>query len=157
MLTKTKMHKGLVTFVSGRYEKMTDAGEAAAVLRRQGARQRLSELKQMIKTSGTPGILSRIKSFLGVEVESPALLPSSVLKALGGKTPCSIPEVIEAYDSLLTLNSSTGTLKSRSLPVICIDEANVLMEWDEHDDLDALLQVFAKVRVLWSVVVGMSM
>ena len=146
VLTEKKEHKGLVAFVCGRYGVMTRAGEMAAVLRRQAARQ-LSELKQMIGASGKPGILSRIKSFSGVRDESLAPLPSSVLKTLRGRTPCSIDDVIKAYDSLLRLNSSTSLLRSRSLPVICIDEANVLMEWDEHDDLDTLLRFFVRVRV----------
>ena len=147
VLTEKKQQKGLVTFVDGRYGVMTRAGEMAAVLRRQGARQ-LSELKCKIKTSSKPGIHNMIKSILGVKVESPALLPSSVLKTLEGKTPCSIADVIEAYDSLLTLSSSMRTLETSPLPVICIDEANVLTEWREHGDLDALLHFLAKVRVL---------
>lgn len=157
VLTRKKEHKGLVTFVDGRYGLMTDASETA-VLRRQGARQ-LAELKHMIKTSGKaaeaavkPGVLNMIKSLLGVKVDPLALLPSSVLKTLGGYSPCSIHDVITAYNSVFRLSSSTRISESSPLPVICIDEANVLMGWHKHGaamqgDLDALLRFFVKVRV----------
>ena len=128
VLTEKKMHKGLVTFVDGRYGVMTRAGEMAAVLRRQGARQ-LSELKRKVKTSGKPGIHKMLKSCFGVKVESLALLPSSVLRTLKGNTPCSITEVIKAYDSLLTLSSSTSMQYQTPAPCLSSVLMRLMSSW----------------------------
>ena len=67
VLVEKEKQKGLVTFVNGRSQKLTDAGFMAALLKEQGAKQ-LSELKQICKTTGrvavaaaAPDILDRIK------------------------------------------------------------------------------------------------
>ena len=156
VLVERKKHKGLVTFVNGRSQKLTDAGIMAALLKEQGARQ-LCELKQTLKTTGrmadaaaAPGILDRIKFVFGVDAE-PLAMPRSVQKTFQEDAPCSLHDVIKAYGSLLRLSSSTTILGTSSLPVVCIDEANVLMGWYKggaamEDDLDALLRFFVKVR-----------
>ena len=156
-----KKDKSLVTFIDGRKQKFTDAGIMAAALREQGATQLSAvrhNLRHIIKTMGTvakaaatSAILSMIESHLNMK--SLALLPSSVLKMLKRNTPCSINDVIKAYYSLLRLSSSTSISNTRPLPVICIDEANVLMGWHKggaamEDDLYALLRFLVKVRVL---------
>ena len=63
----------------------------------------------------------------------------------------SLNDVIKAYDSLLKLKS-TRILNTSPLPVICIDEANVLMSWYKgsaamEEDLDALLRFLVKVTL----------
>eukprot|EP00891_Asterochloris_glomerata_P007247 jgi/Astpho2/7247/Aster-01555 len=94
----------------------------AQVLEDQGAKQ-LSELKQIIKTTGKV---------------ADAASTSGSCKVC---KPC-LNDVIKAYNDLLKLNTETSS--NRPLPVISIDEANVLMKWYKggaamEADLDALL------------------
>ena len=133
----------------------------AAVPKEQGGRQ-ICELKKLVKTRTTgkvaavlysSGLLGRIASVLvpGVKAEPLAQLPRSLKAFFKGDTPSSLNDVTQAYGDLLRL-SSTGPLSTRPLPVICIDEAHVLMEWDMGSaaleaDLNALLRVLVEVRV----------
>eukprot|EP00891_Asterochloris_glomerata_P004997 jgi/Astpho2/4997/Aster-05935 len=157
VLVGKKKHKALLAFVDGRDQKLTNGGIMAEALKEQG-RQQLPEvrrmLEQFIQTTGKVAeavakteILRMIKS--NFDIKSLALLPGSVLKTFEEPTPSSLNDVIKAYDSLLRL-SSTRVSTSSPLPVICIDEANVLMGWYKggaamEDDLDALLRFLVKV------------
>ena len=159
VLVGKKKHKALLAFVDGRDQKLTNGGIMAEALKEQG-RQQLPEvrrmLEQFIQTTGKVAeavakteIPRMIKS--NFDIKSLALLPGSVLKTFEEPTPSSLNDVIKAYDSLLRL-SSTRVSTSSPLPVICIDEANVLMGWYKggaamEDDLDALLRFLVKVRV----------
>ena len=114
-------------------------------------------LEQFIQATGKVAeavanakVLSMIKS--DFDIKSLALLPSSVLKPFEDPTPSSLNDVIKAYDSLLKVKS-TRILNTSPLPVICIDEANVLMAWYKggaamEEDLDALLRFLVKVSLL---------
>ena len=80
-------------------------------------------LEHTIKTMGkvgkadaTSASLSMIESHF--DMKSLALLPSSVLKTLEGATPCSINDVIRAYDSLLGLSSITSKANTSPLLVL---------------------------------------
>ena len=155
VLVEKKKRKGLVAFVDGRSQKLTDGGIMAQVLKDQGAKQ-LSELKQIIKTTGkvadaasTSGIVKFFKLW-GAPVEPIVRLPGLLQQGFEGDAPCSLNDVIKAYNDLLKLNTETSS--SRPLPVICIDEANVLMKWYKggaamEADLDALLSFLVQVRL----------
>ena len=77
-------------------------------------------------------------------------LPGLLQQVFEGATPCSLNDVIKAYNDLLKLNTETSS--NRPLPVISIDEANVLMKWYKggaamEADLDALLSFLVDVRL----------
>ena len=155
VLVGKKKREGLVAFVDGRSQKLTVAGVMAQVRKDQGAKQ-LSELDQIIKTTGkvadaasTSGIINFFKLW-GTPVEPIVRLPGLLQQVFKGDMPCSLNDVTKACNGLLKL--STETSSNRPLPVICIDEANVLMKWYKggaamEADLDALLSFFVEVRL----------
>ena len=72
-----------------------------------------------------------------------------MVAALLRKQSLSMNDVIEVYDEMLSLYKS-GKSPSGSWPIICIDEANVLTEWqygslEKREALSALLRFFVKV------------
>ena len=144
VLIEKDMYKALVTFIDGRGQKFTDAGIMAAALRDQGARQLSAvrhNLEHKFKTMGR-----------AAWAEEGATLPIlSMIESHLNNKDCSINDVMKAYGNLLSLSSSTSISTTRPWPVICIDEANVLMGWYKggaamEDDLDALLRFLVKVR-----------
>ena len=154
-----KQHKALVAFVNGRSQRLTDAAIMASALSKEGARQlpearqKLEELKGLVgKATAAAAAGSEIFSKFkpGVDLKSLELFYNTVLKLFSPSTEArSLNDVIQAYDELLRL-SSTIISTASPLPVICIDEANVLMEWRQggaamEKDLDALLRFFVKV------------
>ena len=117
------------------------------------ARQKLEELKGLVgEATAAAAAGSEISSKFkpGVDLKSLELFYNTVLKLFSPSTEArSLNDVIQAYDELLRL-SSTIISTTSPLPVICIDEANVLMEWHQggaamEKNLDALLRFFVKV------------
>ena len=65
----------------------------------------------------------------------------------------SINDVIQVYGEMVKLYDSRKTSTS-SYPIICMDEANVLMQWqhgslEKREALRALLRFFVKVYMPW--------
>ena len=159
VLQGRKKHKALLAFVDGRAQKLTDGGIMAAVLKEQGAKQ-LPEVRRMLEQMGkTAGKVAEAVVRSGVlkmnkptgDLEQLLLLQSAASKIFEEEAPSSLNDVIKAYDSLLRLKS-TRISNTSPLPVICIDEANVLMAWYKggaamEGDLDALLRFLVKVRL----------
>ena len=154
-----KKHKALVAFVDGRAQKLTDAAIMTSALRKQ-AKEQLTAVRQVVERGqdnigkataiAASGASLISKLMPGVPVKPILDVCDSVAKQFGESEPRSLNDVLEAYDSLLKLNR-TVISKASPLPVICIDEANVLMEWDKGGaamgfDLDALLRFFVRVR-----------
>ncbi len=152
-------HHGLVTFLNGRAQKLTDAGIMTSALREQAqeqlpvVRQKLEEFKALVGRAASVAAVGAdlINRFTpGVDVKSLAAMIESAEKQFKKSDPHSLNDLIKTYDSLLSLTSKI-TPQNVPLPVICIDEANVLMEWYKggaamENDLDALLRFFVKVR-----------
>ena len=99
-------------------------------------------------------VLAAINLRLGVDIKAPdgnetlKLLPGSLV-ASEAPTSSVISSLVGAFEALLDTRSAA----SGSLPVICIDEVHVLMDWFEGDralqtDLEALLRFFVKVGYL---------
>ena len=153
-------HQGLVTFLNGRAQKLTDAGIMTSALREQAqeqlpvVRQRLEEFKDLVGKAASVAAVGAdlINRFTpGLNVKSLAAMIESAEKQFKQSDPRSLNDLIKTYDSLLSLSSKI-TPQNVPLPVICIDEANVLMEWYKggaamENDLDALLRFFLKVIV----------
>ena len=136
VLQGRKKHKALLAFVDGRAQKLTDGGVMAAVLKEQGAKQ-LPEVRRMLEQMGkTAGKVAEAVVRSGVlkmnkstgDLEQLLLLQSAASKIFEEEAPSSLNDVIKAYDSLHKLKS-TRVSNTSPLPVICIDEANVLMGW----------------------------
>ena len=154
-----KKHKALLAFVDGRAQKLTDAGIMASALRKQAdaqlsaLRQQLTQLENVVEKATVVAAAGSdiIGKFVpGLDVKSLLAAYDSAAKQFKQSDPRSLNGVIEAYSSLLRLNS-TIISQASPLPVICIDEANVLMEWHKggtamENDLDAMLRFFVKVR-----------
>ena len=151
-----KKHKALLAFVDGRDQKLTNGGIMAEALKEQG-KQQLPEVRRMLddlgKTAGKVADVvvktSALKS--NAELERLALLLDAANKVFKEEAASSLNDVIKAYDTLLKLKS-TRILNTSPLPVICIDEANVLMSWYKggaamEEDLNALLRFLVKVRL----------
>ena len=154
-----KKHKALLAFVDGRAQKLTDAGIMTSALRKQ-AEEQLSEVRQQLtqlenfieKATAVAAAGSDIigKFVPGLDVKSLVEVYDSAAKQFKQSDTRSLNGVIEAYSTLLKL-TSTIISQASPLPVICIDEANVLMEWHKggtamENDLDALLRFLVKVR-----------
>ena len=93
------------------------------------------------------GIISKFVP--GLDMNTLRAVYDSAAKQFEQSDTGSLNGVIEAYGSLLRL-TNTIISPASPLPVICIDEANVLMEWHKGGtameiDLDALLRFFVKV------------
>ena len=72
-----------------------------------------------------------------------------LLAAFVKEAPQTMNDVLAVYDAMLTEYKSTGSAKG-DWPIICIDEVNVLTEWqqgslEEQKALGALLRFFVKV------------
>ena len=156
VLVGKKKHKALLAFVDGRDQKLTNGGIMAEALKEQG-KQQLPEVRRMLddlgKTAGKVADVvvktSALKS--NAELERLALLLDAANKVFKEEAASSLNDVIKAYDTLLKLKS-TRILNTSPLPVICIDEANVLMSWYKggaamEEDLNALLRFLVKVRL----------
>ena len=134
-----KKHKALVAFVDGRAQRLTDAAIMTSALRKQ-AKEQLTAVRQVVEQGqenvgkataiAASGATLISKLMPGVDVKPILDICDSVAKQFGESEPRSLNDVFEAYDSLLKLNR-TVIAKASPLPVICIDEANVLMEWDK--------------------------
>ena len=159
VLQGSKKHKALLAFVDGRAQKLTDGGIMADVLKEQGAMQ-LPEVRRMLEQMGeTAGKVAEVVVRSGylqmnkstADLEKLFQLQSAVSKVFEETAPSSLNDVIKAYDSLLRLKSKR-ILNTSPLPVICIDEANVLTAWHKggaamETDLEALLRFFVKVSL----------
>ena len=132
-----------VSWFSGRDQKLEDASIMAQALTRELNAQ-LNALEKLGKGLRT-AVLAAINLKLGVDIKAPdgnetlKLLPGSLV-ASEAPTSSVINSLIGAFEALLETRSAA----SGSLPVICIDEVNVLMDWFEGDralqtDLEALL------------------
>ena len=116
-------------------------------------RQKLEAFKELVGNAASVAAIGAdpINRFTpGVHVKSLAAMMESAEKQFKKSDPRSLNDLIKTYDSLLSVSSST-TPQNAPLPVICIDEANVLMEWYKggaamESDLDALLCFFVRVR-----------
>ena len=141
-----------VSWFSGRYQKLSDASVMAEALTRELAAQ-LTALEKLGEGLRTLAVAA-INTSAGLDIKAPdgnetlKLKPGSLL-ATDSPNSSAINTLISAFEALLT----TRKENSGSPPVICIDEANVLMEWNEGDislqtDLQALLRFFVQARRL---------
>ena len=136
-----------VSWFSGRDQKLEDASIMAQAL----TRELNAQLNALEKLGMRMTVLAAINLKLGLDIKAPdgnetlKLLPGSLV-ASEAPTSSVINSLIGAFEALLETRSAA----SGSLPVICIDEVNVLMDWFEGDralqtDLEALLRFFVKV------------
>lgn len=145
-------HRAQVTYIDGRSQRLVYAGDMAEVLKEQGMRQLQAQRKELQQARSVGAFLFSIfTDDFQRDGNTQSLQSDPRLKLFEERKPSSLNDVIEAYGCLLNVRSQASeTLDPGYWPVICIDFANVLMEWDKvgadnEAALDALLQFLVKV------------
>lgn len=139
------------SYLDARSRQLSDANVLVSLLQEKGvtALRRLSDLLRDFAGSRLGRILSALTAQEKVNADSISISGEKVVAAFLQRQSQSMNDVIEVYDEMLKLYKS-GKSSSSSWPIICIDEANVLTQWqygslEKREALSALLKFFVKV------------
>ena len=113
------------------------------------ALQKLSKLLKNFADSGIGRMFTALSAQEKVNADTFSISGEKVMAALLRRQSQSMNDVIAVYDDMLKLYKSSKSPNS-TWPIICIDEANVLTQWqygslEKREALSALLKFFVKV------------
>ena len=113
------------------------------------ALQKISGILKKFPDSRMGKAFAALSAFERLDADTFRITGEKVVAELLGKQSQSMNDVFEVYDEMLNLYKS-GKSPGRGWPIICIDEANVLTEWQygslkKREALRALLRFFVKV------------
>ena len=111
--------------------------------------RRMSDLLRKFAGSSIGRVLTALSAQENLKADTFSSRGEKLVAAFLQGQDQSMSDVIEVYDKMLKLYKSGKTCSS-SWPIICIDEANVLTQWqhgslEKREALSALLRFFVKV------------
>ena len=114
------------------------------------ALKKLSKLLKVFPDSGMGKMIPALAAQEKIGADTFTISGEKVMAAFLRRDNQSMNDVIAVYDDMLKLYKSIKPPKS-SWPIICIDEANVLTQWQygglkKRETLSTLLRFFVKVR-----------
>ena len=139
------------SYLDARSRQLSEASVLVSLLQENGvtALQRLSEFLRNFADSRIGRVFTALSAQEKVNADTFSISGEKVVAAFLRRQSQSMNDVIEVYDETLKLYKS-GKSPSGSWPIICIDEANVLTQWqygslEKREALSALLKFFVKV------------
>lgn len=160
------------SYLDARGAQLTDAAVLINLLQRSGemALQKLSEFLEGFAESRLGKAFSAWSAQEKFDGDSISVSGDKIVTAFLQKQNQTMNDVIEVYGEIFKLydsskapvSSSSSSSTTSNFPIICIDEANVLTEWqkgslDKKEALGALLRFFIKVCMFASLYIVLHM
>ena len=135
-------------YLNGRGQQLSDAGVLKRALQASGTFA-LSQLSQRLAAFASSPLGKVVAAWTAKEQVAgcnDSISGDRIVSAFLSQQDQTMNDVIEVYNEMLATAKASGS----SWPIICIDEANVLTEWQEgsqekKEALRALLRFFVKV------------
>ena len=138
-------------YLDGRSRQLTDAGVLVRLLQEEGEKavQRLLKLGKNSAGGRLGRVFRAVSAGESYAADAFSISGEQVVETFLRGQDQSLNDVIGVYDEMLALYKSDRAA-SDSWPVICIDEANVLTQWqqgslEKRESLSALLRFFVMV------------